>query len=246
MDQNSEEIVRELLALDPTLKNEEEFVRALVGHMVKTKPFLVPSMALKSIVRAQLLARHALYKKAPVFEWPWWVSYAVPVAFVFVLYISTTPPLGVPANVYEKPVSMSSGDLIQSYAKTAEQTPELVRAAAAPSAQKAAETVGLTDEPLLNEVFVLDQKAGFVVSADLITLNQPGFALVKDSEGGEILGVSSLLSAARQGPVVIYLSEETKVGKAYDFQIYIDDGDGVFSEDLDGSLRYSQFFQVIE
>ncbi len=240
MNNRTEKLVQDLFEIDPSFKNDEAFVRALAELMVETKPFVVPDAALKTILRAKLLAHYAINKKATTFEWPWWVSYAVPAAFVFLLMVTTTPPIGVihrehnlgdvPTIVKSAPASMIADEAATNRGVT--------------SSFAESDSLSRKAGEVLNETEVSAQLAGFEVVASVITLNKPAFAVVSESLSGDILGVSRLLPVGRSESLVVVLKKPTEVGGSYEFTLYSDDGDGIFDKDLDGKSRYGQFFEV--
>ncbi len=101
------------------------------------------------------------------------------------------------------------------------------------------ENVSDTGGDELNSIIVNDQIPGDVIFYNSVTLEEPGFVVVRTEEGGQpgsIIGVRALEAGAGQTGNV-ELSESTVEGGRYYIELYTDtDGNGIFEEGVDTPL----------
>ena len=242
MEDQIQKIVQELFELDPELRTEEVLVRKLVLEMLESRPAVLPDAALKSAVRARLLATLTTSKTEAKtgFVLPWWLVYSAPVGVATLLFMLTTPGNGpiILAPQGQAPVEVVSP--MSEPAVSAKVSPEMdqasdVRSMAMPADMggemmaESSKVQGFTDTALSVGRLV----PGETVFIEWGWLTAPAFIVIRDLETETIIGVSELQAIGEVPNLLLPLTTPTKIGVDYEAVIYLDNGDEVFDEASD-------------
>lgn len=91
----------------------------------------------------------------------------------------------------------------------------------------------ITQQILQDSILVNSHTPAKMVVVDSATLSKPGFVAIEEIENGQmgtVLGASELLSADTHENLTVSLSRKTKEEDVLLAVIYLDNGDGVFTE----------------
>lgn len=236
-------ILKDLYALDPSLKERDVEVRALITALMDTRPEVPINPTFIRTLHHELTtpARHPHTVTHHSLKW-WFVHFA-PVGVVAVLSLTLVPQfmhaptiplstpetstLSVPTTDLTESESFATeatmvapdvaGDSISSFARTQEMPPIRTKAGS----------------PL--EIGV--QQTGPFVSIVHTTLTTPSFVVVYRNERTGALhkmGESTLLPSGTTEGILIPLSEPLYAGVPYTVALYVDsDGNGVFASTED-------------
>ncbi len=97
-----------------------------------------------------------------------------------------------------------------------------------------------------NTLTVSDQRAGSTVTIDTVSLQKPGFVVIRaDTSGrpGKILASSNLVSPGTKEDLVIGF--RPTAGTSYYAVLYSDDGDKKFNETKDEAINTAQAIPVM-
>ncbi len=207
--QHVEKIIGELYEIDPTIKEREADIRALVTVLAESKPVLVVNAVFLEKLRTDLLWRAEgslrARKTAVVSPFSWWLVRLAPLGafavLMFMLYPQqtespTTAPIYI--DTYEQMLPESSD---------ADQTLKSMIA-----------------EPTANEG---QMQSPFILES--VTLPRSGFAVL-ETYSGEVLGTSKLLPSGTTVGVYITLTRPVDVSDSFSTVLYLDNGDGVYTE----------------
>lgn len=204
-----EKIIDELYAVDPSLREHEADIRALVTTLIETKPEVVISETFVRSLRERLVSeatRTVLAKDAPVPGLSWWMLRLAPIGVLAVITLMLLPePAGSPTPL---PYSERGGMEVKTESDAIFKT-----SAVAPTAP----AVGLSNPVTLSSVTI--ERAGFIV-------------IHKDANGalGEVVGVSKLLFPGTTVGVQINLLRGIHESESFVGVLYADNGDGLFNE----------------
>lgn len=244
-----ENLVRDILALDPALATEEEAVRALVAELIKKKPVIAPDEAFVRELRKTLLAP-SVAKEKPILGLPFWLVYAAPVGAVAVLVLMLLPRQNMVTPVPEVVPPLEEARLFTTEPDTAS-----LKQSDAPMAEDSALFSTLAMPADGGDSFALaPEPDGETVLIEYIAVAGPSFVVVEEmrSDGASAvrLGVSAIILPETIAPLSIELSTPLLPELLYTATLYRDDGDGVFDgltdqPVLDGSgAPFQQLFSL--
>lgn len=250
MEDQIQKIVQELFELDPELRTEEVLVRKLVLEMLESRPAVMPDAALKSAVRARLLATLVTSKTEAKtgFVLPWWLVYSAPVGVAALLFMLTTPGNGpiILAPQGQAPVEVMSP--MSEPAVSAKGSPEMDQAGGMRSMAMPADMEGemMAESPEVgvfeaSTLIVGSQVPGMTVLIEGGLLTNNAFVTVRDLATGAVIGVSEMKLFGEMAGFLLPLISPTEAGVAYEAAVYFDDGDGIYAEAAD-SLVFSTSF----
>ncbi len=209
MQQSVEKIIGELYEIDPTLREREADIRALVTVLTESKPALVVNAVFLEKLRTDLLWRVEGSRRAKktrvVSPFLWWLVRLAPLGafavLMFMLYPQhtespTTAPIYI--DTYER-TQPESADTDQTFKS-------------------------MIAEPAANEG---QMQSPFVLES--VTLPRSGFA-VFETLSGEVVGVSKLLPPGTTVGVYISLTRSIGINDSFSTVLYLDNGDGVYTE----------------
>jgi hypothetical protein len=232
-----ENILNDIYALDPSLREQEADVRALVLAFLAEKPTIQIDKQFASSLRESLVVSKLIEKKAAQNTLPRWMMYLTPVGVAAVIILMLIPNRPVSVSPTALPVPAVMEDNVES-----EMVPELYDA---PSAKRSAETVNedasmmmqmSADSVPMDSLGIGTQMPGKTFLVDFASLNQSGFLAIQEyinGEMGEIVGVSPLLVAGLTEQIEISLTITTQADQTFYAVLYYDDGDGLFDKELD-------------
>ncbi len=210
MHDNVEKIIEELYTIDPSLKESSADIRVLVSALIASKPEVTISATFIENLRKELLwkAEGSLRaKKAHVVSpFSWWLIRLAPIGAFAVLMLMLLPePAGSPTTT-------------PSYIDTYRQ----IETSDSDAMFKSTLTAPETQTQLVQNPIVLDS----------VTLTRPGFIVV-ETNLGEVLGVSKYLSSGTTVGIYINLSRIPDTTEVFSTVQYIDNGDGIFTQEKD-------------
>ncbi len=235
MKNNIDEILKDLYALDPTLRERDLDVRAFITAFTNQKPAVVIDANFVKSLRAQLVQPQIVSPYQVSHEWNWWMFRLLPVGAIALLILMLVPDLQntqtlAPTLAPTEETSLYSTDV----APTAGMAPTAKRVG------EQAENFSLMMDSRMatpSDSFTLgEQLPGDVAIVEYATLLQTGFITIHTDVAGEpgtLLGVSSLLPAGQTERVLVSLTTNLVAGDSYIATLYYDDGDAVFMEQTD-------------
>lgn len=241
-------ILKDLYTLDPSLKERDTEVQALITTLIEARPEVPLDPTFVRTLHHELTTPTQHPHTAPNHSLRWWFVHLAPVGVVAVLSLTLVPQfmhaptvptsstetitLSVPTTdtpeselfATEAPILSSDrgGDSVLSFARTEEMPP----------------TKGKVGVPL--EIGV--QRTGPFVSIVQTTLTTPSFAIVyRNGPTGALykIGESTVLPLGTTEGIVIPLREPLYAGVPYTIALYIDgNGDGIFRDTEDPPYIY--------
>ncbi len=231
-----ENILNDIYTLDPSLREQEDDVRALVMAFLAEKPKIQVDKQFAKNLRESLVASKLIEKKTTQNTLSWWM-YLTPVGVAAVIILMLTPKIPssvVPTAIPESPIMENSAE--------SEMVPEFYDAT---NAKRSVETVGedasmmmqmSADSLPVDSFGIATQVPSNTILIDFALLSQPGYIAIFSEEMGllgELVGVTSLLYVGQSEQISIPLSIVTEPDQTYIGVLYYDDGDGVFNKELD-------------
>jgi hypothetical protein len=216
-DESLENIIQDLYALDPSLRERDADVRTIVRVLTYAKPIVSIDHQFVSNLRAQLV-KPALVPSATLHHsLNWWMIRLIP-------------------------DRMTQTEVSTEESTFSEVTP--FETVVAPSAKRVADVAPETalftemanDGGILDSFTVSEQQPGTSVRVDFTTLMMPSFIVIQKNFGGElgeIIGSSALLAGGYTENIDVPLTMSTVRGETYFAVLYQDDGDGVFAKGVD-------------
>lgn len=230
-----EHMIEDIYTLEPTLREQDTEVRALVTSLVSAKPVVAVDDTFVQSLRRELLTKVAPAPKAIPSPW---MMYLAPLGAMAVLILMLIPgylnnntvelPTAAP-EIMNTELQMDAQDSA-SMKRSADVAPEgASMMMMAPSEE--------SDEAFVGDMLVVpDQAEGRVVEVATVTLTAPGFVVIQTDNGGQpgaVLGISPILFAETTDLVEVPLTNGLEVGQMYFASLYHDDGDGVFMLETD-------------
>lgn len=235
MENNIDEILKDLYALDPTLKERNLDVRAFITAFANQKPVIAIDANFVKNLRAQLVPSKIVSPYQITHDWNWWMFRLLPVGATLLLILMLIPDLQNSQTLTPTTTQIQETSL---YSEDA--APATLEAPAGKRAGGQAENFSLMMDSRMavpSDSFTLgEQVPGDVAIVAYATLLQEGFITIHTEvagEPGELLGVSSLLPTGPTERVLVPLSTNLVAGGSYIATLYYDDGDGVFMEQTD-------------
>lgn len=211
MHTNIEIILRELYALDPSLKEHDESIRPFIKSLIETHPPAQVDAAFVTELRARLLERAPESTPTIHHDFAWWMVRLVPMGALALLLLILAP-------------------------ERFSTTPTSVPSAAPGMMLEVGTSLMMVEDTGANSLNIAMQKPGRTFLGDYVTLAMPGFLVVhEDSEGefGAILGVSELLPGGTSEKIPVTLSRDMKDEETLFAALYADNGDGKFNRETD-------------
>lgn len=240
MDGKIEKIINDLYALDPSLRERDKDIRAIVVLLIESQPTVSADEAFVRNLRLRLLSLSSgAGRKIPGFSW--WALRLAPLGAIAILLLVFFPELTKPVP-YGTPLTPAPSAIPLALEMP---TPESARSLS----DEKTESPGVLSVPeaapksltmmavSANFVNVSSQKPGSAVTIDFVEIEKPGFVVIRaDKSGalGEILGESALLPAERSEKIRIDLFRPMREGETLRAALYADDGDDIFDASKDG------------
>ena len=234
-----EHIIEDIYTLEPTLREQDTEVRALVTSLVSAKPAVAVDDTFVQSLRRELLIKVAPAQKAIPSPW---MMYLAPLGALAVLVLMLVPgyvshsPTSLPVPQVEimnielqDTEEVGGANMKRSVDVMSDTAPESASMMMAPSEESG-------DMMAVDMLTVFDQTPGQVVTIESVSLTTPGFVVIQVDEAGvpgAVLGVSPMLFAETSNLVDVPLSAPLTLGTMYFATVYHDDGDGVFSLEKD-------------
>lgn len=224
-----ENLVRDIIALDPSLASEEEAVRTLVAELIKRKPVIAPDAAFVRELKKTLLAPSVAENK-PVPGLPFWLVYAAPVGVVAVLVLMLLPRQD--NSVTPVPEVVMPIEEARLFTTEPEAASQKQSDTPAPEDTALFSTLSLPTD--VGDSFALaPEPNGESVLIEYIAVTAPSFVVVEgvgnDGVSAVSNGVSTLILPETTTPLVIELTVPLLPEQLYTATLYRDNGDGVFS-----------------
>lgn len=231
-----EELLKEIFELEPDLRAKETEVKTLVFTMLEHKPFIVPDVMMKAVVRARLIKEFETSTKMIKSPWTDWLWYAAPIGAAAVVILMMIPNYqGQPAPyIPPSPVIRSGGEAVSapnSVVPVGESAAKMeVMQESADTSASDMRAFGIMSAPNID---VPAQKAGKVVMVNGVFSDVPVFVSVYASKNTLPLGLSKLIVPGDTAPFTIGLNAPLRVGGTYEIILFVDNGDGVFNPATD-------------
>jgi hypothetical protein len=256
MDDRLTTIIEDLYRLDPTLKGEDEAVRALVATLLKEKPIVVPDPAFVMKLRSELVVPSAGAVRPGSVASPWWMVYAAPVGALALLLLILVPkyvtsptettftPTLAPTPVTNEEVADESVPDAASFQMSAPADMGTRKMGGAEGDAAFGSEMSIMAAPALDvpagpSLFAPDQVAGGEILAQVFSPTLPTILVVYKET--EVLGVSQLIVPTEQPlEVSVPLYTRAVAGDVLTLQLYADNGDGIFTPEVD-ALVYDDF-----
>lgn len=241
MDQKIENIIKELYALDPILRERDKDIRAFVVSLIELRPEISVDKNFVIDLRARLASRKFPVTPKMNHDFSWWVIRFVPLGAIAILILVFLPELTKPAP-YGTPIAPSA--FAPSETEEASDQ-EFFRGLSEPASTDAFSAPADSGKSLtmmavsINSINVSSQNPGSVVTVGSVELEKPGFAVVyADKAGafGEVVGNSLALPAGGPQRVQINLSRPMREGEVFYAALHTEDGDGVFDAEKDAPI----------
>jgi len=212
MHQSVEKIINELYEIDPTLKEREADIRALVTVLTESKPAVTVNADFLEKLRTDLLWRAEgslrTKKSTSVSPFSWWLVRLAPLgAFAILMFMLYPQQTESPATT---PLYIDTYNRMQIESSDTNQTFKSMIA-----------------EPAVNQ-----QQVQSPIVLESVTLPRSGFAVL-ETPSGEVLGVSKLLPPGTTVGVYIALTRTLDETGTFYTALYLDNGDGIFTKEKD-------------
>lgn len=215
---DKEQLLREILELEPDLRSKENEVRTLVFSMLEHKPKVFPNVAAKLLIRARLMAEFetGLPKSVPS-PWTDWLWYMAPVGVAAVVILMMIPSLPGPTTSFVPgsnipPVIRSGGGETLTAPKTVPVSPAATKmesAEVAPEADMKMMALPVNDSGLAlrqeGELIEVELFSATSAVFSRVVVAEPSFVVVRNVEGGVVFASSDTLA---QG---VYLGLELSI-----------------------------------
>lgn len=230
MHEHLETIIADLYELDPTLRERDHEVRALVSILSEANPTPQIDEAFVSDLRTRLFApRPSPFKAHHSINW--WMIHLAPVGAIAIVTLVLVPTLMNPVENGENIMLTEEVALEMDVTRTAKE-------AGAPPADTS--LMQIASDALPPDSFMVStQLPGDALLIDSVTLTTPGFVAVHTNARGElgaVVGTSTLLSSGTSGGIPVPLSAPAREGETYYAVLYHDNGDGIFTREMDAPV----------
>ncbi len=238
MDKDLDKILRDIYALDATLKERDAEVRAVVSVLIDAHPKVPIDFDFIQNLRMRVLSSNI--KPATPSPYAenvrWWLVRVAPVGAVAVLLLMLieTPRSPVPTSLEDLPRTESAIPTTEDmlYNSPIEDTSSFSMMAPADDSTRTMGKQGAASVPYI-EVLPVHNAMPYVQL--FATLTTDGYVVVYDSSEA-IVGTSSLLSAKEMRQVTVPLSRTLVEGETLSARMFVDDGDGFFETKKDGLI----------
>ncbi len=267
MEQDRTEIqIQELIALEPSLKEYEADLRAMLALMLAKRPNVQIDAAFRTALRERILTAQPKAIVSPYTKLSWWAVRLVPVGAVALLLITL-----VPGDILHAPTVIEEHSVL-----TVEDTTETMGApeampvsqsdtlyvSSAPSQKMGGG--GVTDMSMAEEdsmlrtmnmdaspesfFIVSEQLPGMSIVVESVTTQVPAFIRISryDDDGEEtIVGISPLIMPGTTSGVPIYLARPSHVSERYTATLVEDNGNRLFTSTEDMPLLPPFEFEIV-
>jgi len=228
MKDSLELLLKDIYALEPSLRERDAEVRVLVEFLLLNKPEVKVSMDFRESLRAKLIATNVTEALPARLVPSPWMSYFVPLGAMAVLLLMLMPGYVGKQTSQDSLEMNSSADVYMA--------PEAKRSGS--GAPEEATMMMMEDVPMPmaegDSLGISDQVPGVMAVVDFVSLLQPGFVVITSNEN--VLGSSYLLFAGYNEQIEIPLSRPMKANQTFSATLYLDNGDGVFDLNTDMSI----------
>jgi len=227
MHNSTEDIMHDLYELEPSLRERDEEVRALVVALLKAKPDVVIEESFVNHLRQKLLHAQVVQTTTPHHSPYWWILHLAPVGAIALLALTLMPS-------YMKPLSeVPKVNSIEEMSPVTFDAPSAKRAGIA--SEEVPSLMQVTNDALPQNSFTVPtQTPGNQVRVDSISLAVPGFLVIQEVKNGEpgiVLGTSTLLSVGLTEHIEIPLATSMRSDETFFATLYTDQGDGIFTKE---------------
>ncbi|HMO77828.1 MAG TPA: hypothetical protein PKA42_00775 [Candidatus Paceibacterota bacterium] len=231
MQDSLELILADIYALEPSLKERDHEVRALVAALLHHKPVATVDKDFAQALRTKLLvSKAAPAPSSPLIPSPW-MRYLVPLGAMAVLFLMLVPSyLGQPTNESERIMPSGSYDTFMA-PETKRVAPDMPEEASMMMVGDAAQS-----EMADNDLGISPQVPGVIALVDYVSLLEPGFIVIRElgvQNPEVVIGVSYLLLGGVTEQVEIPLTKTMRAGATFSATLYQDNGDGIFDLNSD-------------
>ncbi len=245
MHDHLESIIADLYTLDPSLREQDRDVRAIVHTLITEKPAVLIDPSFVTDLRRTILTKQ---QQTPS-SWTAWLVHFAPVGAIALIMLILAPKFTGPT-----PLPKGTAPTADTFA---------VEAPTMMSAKNIAdmadpESTSLTQvgyEIAPSDSFTLaPQRAGRTVQIDFATLSAPGFITInrvnEDGTIGDRVGTSALLYGGTTEAFAVPLTVPMVVGDIFYAVLYPDNGDTLFTDSdtalftQDGAQPMSTLFSV--
>jgi hypothetical protein len=244
MQEKLTQILNDIYALDPALREQDEQVRTLVSAFLAQKPQVEITTAFKQNLRASLVNTKS--SERPVKALPWWTFYVAPLGVAALIILMLIPdydpdfaPSAMPRNQIEiNNYNAQDEASVDVFGGAADSNAVNTKRSATPAEESAAMMmVPEMDSSIPSKsLLVSTQEPGNVIVVDFVSLLVPGYVVIhtEDSgEMGEIIGASAVLPDGLSEMITIQLPATTMPDQTFFAVLYFDNGDGVFDPEVD-------------
>jgi len=227
MKDSLELLLKDIYALEPSLRERDAEVRVLVEFLLLNKPEVKVSMDFRESLRFKLIATNVTEALPARLVPSPWMSYFVPLGAMAVLLLMLMPGYVGKQTSQDSLEMNSSADVYMA--------PEAKRSGSGAPEEA---TMMMEDVPMPmaegDSLGISDQVPGVMAVVDFVSLLQPGFVVITSNEN--VLGSSYLLFAGYNEQIEIPLSRQMKANQTFSATLYLDNGDGVFDLNADMSI----------
>ncbi len=226
----TENIIRDLYALDPSLEERDAEVRSIVNALMSVKPTVSIDPTFVSNLRAQLVKPVNVVRESIPSPFESWLLRLTPLAGVAILILMLVPEIITPTRTYQNESVSSEEAMFTLPAPTAKRT--------APAEPESSSLMLVAEDAALatDSFTVSEQQRGDSVLVDFVFLTAPSFVVIQrndSGEPGEIIGVSPLLHEGHMELIDVPLISQTEAEETYFAVLYRDDGDSLWREGYD-------------
>jgi len=245
MQDSLEQLLKDIYALEPSLRERDTEIRPLVRALLLNKPEVKVSEEFTKGLRTKLLAaKEVTVTKSQPIPSPW-MNYFLPLGAMAVLLLILVPGYVGKQTTSDRIEMNSSSDTFLA--------PEAKRSGGV-SPEGASMMMEDSAAPMDGggSLIVSDQGPGVVAVVDFVSLTLPSFIVIMaNGNSASVLGVSYLLFAGNSEQIEIPLTRRMEERQYFTAALYFDNGDGVFDidtdipvYDADGLSPISQTFSI--
>lgn len=245
-------ILDELFLLDPSLREKERDVCAIIATLQAQKPTVEIDSVFMANLKNALLEKPT--KKQVVLplsnRWGSWYVPLVPFGVLVLILLIVVPQLSITHHKTTDVIHTTSFDSAPESTKS-ENTERSIKTEEATEAS----FMQLTSEPTNTDTFLAEpQPPGTIVTIAYADIARVSFFAVHhiEPEGilGRIVGVSGPTRPGHNENISIQLTTATHIDETYFIALYPDDGDGVFTEsdrpiDRERDFPFGTFFSIV-
>ncbi len=246
MEKHLAQLLEDIYALEPDLRKKDGEVRLLVQELLKTRPDITLDPAFISGLRARVLATPLRTATASPYQhsFSWWAIRLAPIgafaAITLALIGGDYGPQPLPPQ--RTPDSWSTETAPAQMNPTMPATePAGTMMKSAPVGSESRSDMMVTSEAV-DSIFVADQDPGQNIVINTLMLSVPAYVRVFAYEDGApraVLGTSEVIYPGTHGGVPVALASPTYSGEMLYVQLFMSNGDAIFTPYEDAPLRDS-------